>query len=73
IDPFPNCFSICERASSTALARSSAMAIREGSSKRCAPCASHAFPAGNGEGLELDFEGIVAGRDIEGQGKVANK
>ena len=27
IDPFPNCFSICARASSTALVRSSAMAM----------------------------------------------
>src|ERR1035441_6964219 len=33
IDPFPNCFSICARASSTALVRSSAMAIADDRTK----------------------------------------
>jgi hypothetical protein len=42
------------------------MAIWEAPQK-CSPCASRAFPAGNGEGLNLDFDGIVAGCDIERQ------
>jgi hypothetical protein len=32
-----------------------------------------ALPAGNGEGLELDFDGIVAGRDRLGQKKRRRK
>jgi hypothetical protein len=31
------------------------------------------FLAGNGEGLELDFDGIVAGCDIGEKEKIANK
>ena len=38
----------------------------EGSSKSARPARSPAFLAGNGAGLELDFEGIVAGWDTEG-------
>jgi hypothetical protein len=34
---------------------------------------TRAFPAGNGEGLNLDFEGIVAGCDGERTGKTAKK
>jgi hypothetical protein len=33
----------------------------------------HAFQAGNGERLELDFDGIVAGCDIGEKEKIAKK
>jgi hypothetical protein len=48
------------------------MAIRR-APQECSPCASHAFPAGNGEGLNLDFEGIVAGMRHGKTGKTAKK
>jgi hypothetical protein len=60
MDPFPNCFSICESASSTALARSSAIAMRN------APQIMLAWrgllgTTENTRRLELNFDWIVAG------------
>jgi hypothetical protein len=37
------------------------------------PCASHAFLTGNGGGLELDFDGIVAGLEGQRQQEMAKK
>src|ERR1035438_5249859 len=60
IDPLPNCFSICARASSTALLRSSAIAMG------APPALRASSPSRKGEKNQRRgrrFDGIVAGQD----------
>jgi len=60
MDPLPNCFSICARAISTALLRSSAMAIGR-APYFVRPAHSLFSSEESTRRLELDFDGIVAG------------
>src|SRR5271157_1841772 len=67
IDPFPNCFSICARASSTALVRSSVFTMGR-LLDRCSPEPILAYLGGEAARRHrLHFEGIVAGRDRHSQ------